>query len=104
MAAVEIDVDDLAEVLTALVKGSDDLPDPRIVDEDVDPSERLHGVAHQTLALVGIGDVTSQRDRAATRGGDQRARLLERRDAPRRDRDIGAGLGQDTRDRDPEPR
>ena len=76
--------------------------DAGVVDEDVDAPELLDGGVDERLAVLGLGDVGGDRDRAAARRLDELLGLLELLDAPRAERDVGAGLSQRLGERHPE--
>jgi hypothetical protein len=63
----------------------------RIVDEDVDPPERLHGFGDKRAAVPGIGDVAGEEDGLAPGLTDQAGRILRVRVfAKVADEDVGA--------------
>ena len=104
VAAVEVDVDDLAELVGLLARRRVGGPDAGVVDEDVDAPELLDGGVDERLAVLGLGDVGGDRDRPPARRLDELLGLLQLLDAPRAERDVGAGLSQRLGERHPEAR
>ena len=65
VGAVEVDVDHLPELLRRLLGRRVGGADPGVVDEDVEPAERVLGLLRDAMAVVGDGDVGGDRDAAA---------------------------------------
>ena len=94
VAAVEVDVDDLPELLGRLAGGRDGGADAGVVDQHVDPAELRHRRVDQRLALCRVGDVGGHGEHPAAGGPDQLGGLLELVDAAGAQDHVGAGLGQ----------
>ena len=101
VAAVEVDVDDLAELLGRLPGGRDGGADAGVVDQHVDPAELGHRGVDQRRARLRVGDVGGARSSARRPASlDQRRGVLEPVGAPGAERDVGAGLGEGLGERD----
>ena len=83
VAAVEVHVDDLAELLGRLAGGGHGGADAGVVDEHVDPAELRHRGVDERLAGLRVGDVGLHRQRAAARR-PPRARLVSSSRSTRR--------------------
>ena len=103
VAAVEVDVDDRAELLGRLVGGRHRGADAGVVDQHVDPAELRHRRVDERLALVGVGDVGGHGEHLAAGVPDQLRGLLEAVGPPGAEHHVGPGLGQPLRERDAEP-
>ncbi len=102
VAAVEVDVDHLPELLRRLAGGRHRGADAGVVDQDVDPAELLDGGVDEVLAGGGIGDVGAHRDGLATGAFHQRLRLGQPVDPAGAERHVRAGLGERLREGDTE--
>ena len=74
---------------------------PALLTSDVDPPELLGRRLHQALELIELGHVGGHDERPAAQGPDPCRHLVEVRLGPRRQDDVGPGLGQP--DGDPPP-
>ena len=93
--AIEVDLDDLAEVVLLEALGGRLVVDPGEVDQHVEATELLHAGRYESARARSVGEVDPQADRPATRARDlrgQRFRLLLR--APG-DRDLRSVVGQE---------
>ena len=70
VGAVEVDVDDLAELLGRLARRGHGGADAGVVDEHVGPAELGHRPLHDALAVLGLGHVGLDGDAAAAVGLD----------------------------------
>ena len=102
VAAVEVDVDHLAEVVGRLLGRGDGRPDAGVVDQHVDAAQVLHRLVDERLAAVGVRDVRAHGDGAPAGGLDELARVLELLDAAGAEGDVRAGLGEGLGERDAE--
>jgi hypothetical protein len=68
--------------------------DAGVVDQDIDPAERLHCRVHQSQALLRDADVGGDRQCFAAGGFDERRGLGQPVDAARAQYDVRTGLGE----------
>ena len=102
VAAVQVDVDDLPELLGRLLGRRDRGADAGVVHQDVDPAELLHRQRDQVGAGLGVGDVGGHRQRAAAGALHEGGGVGEAVDPPGAEREVRASLGQALRERDPQ--
>ncbi len=104
VGAVEVDVDDLAELLGGFLRRRHCRADSRVVDENVDLPEGRHGLRDHTVGVLGIGDVGADRDGSAAQRLDLRLGFGEFVLAAGREDYVGAGFGERDGERHPQPR
>ncbi|MDX6685138.1 MAG: hypothetical protein QOF86_1266 [Baekduia sp.] len=100
VGAVEVDVDDAAELLGRLARGGDRGAHAGVVDEDVDAAQLADRGLDQRAGVLGLADVGGDGDRPAARGLHQRLRVLEAVGAAGAQRYVGSRLGQRLGERD----
>ena len=104
VTALEVDPENGPELLGSLPGRGDRGTHPRVVDQDVDPTERLDRPIDQSPAILRTTHVGPHGQRTPPSGFDQSAGLGKPVDATGTERDIGAGLGERQRSGHAQPR
>ena len=96
--AAKVGVDDTVPAVEPDLEERHLLPDPRVVDEDVDPAPALDRSCHRRCDVVRVADVCRERPRRPAAGLDPGHDRLERLAPAPDDHHVGPLFGEALRD------